>query len=75
MTIDLKWGLPFVLPPVILGLFRAMWWLAGAAWSDPGIAGPAAVMSLFVGVAVGISIAIVMEVEGRAWRIRIGKGH
>lgn len=52
---------PFYMPFVILGLFRAMWWAAGASWSEPGSA--AATSTLF-GLIVGAVIACIATEKG-----------
>lgn len=51
MRIDNRIFIPFVLPFVLLGLFRALWFAAGAGWSDPTFA---AIISLMSGLALGL---------------------
>ncbi len=69
MTIDLKWGLPFVLPFVILLLVRALFIVAGAEWSDPLAA---AMLSTLIGVLVGFMIFDTMRDDGVEWNVTIG---
>jgi hypothetical protein len=51
------WLLPFIMPFVVLGVFRVLFWASGAPWSEPGLA---AVLSLFVGAMLGVIGAIVI---------------
>lgn len=66
MTIDLRILIPFVLPFILLGLTRALWWMAGAEWSDPGAA---AAISMFGGFVGGAFLAGCLADQ----RIEIGK--
>ena len=49
--INITWTLPFIGPFVVLGLARSVWWVAGAAWTDPEAA---AGVSLLVGGMLGL---------------------
>lgn len=61
MKIDNRIFLPFIGPFVLLGLIRALWWLAGAEWSDPE---PAAVASLIFGILGGALFAETLSYKG-----------
>ena len=53
--------MPFVMPFVVLGLFRAMSFTAGAEWSEPSLM---AQLSTVIGVTAGVVIvAITNEVR------------
>lgn len=69
MKIDLKWGLPFVMPFVLLMMVRLVWVAAGAEWSDPEGAAFCTIVSGFV---VGVCAAGFMHDEGVHWTVRIG---
>jgi hypothetical protein len=58
MTRYAHWLLPFVMPFVLLGVLRALWWAAGAGWSDPAemVVFCAAIGSLF-----GTVVAVAIE--------------
>ena len=72
MKIDSRVLIPFVGPFVILGMIRLLCWLAGAEWSDPGLA---VAMSLFIGGMGGTSIMAAMFIgETPIGSITIGKG-
>ena len=58
MTRYAHWLLPLFGPFVVLGLSRSVWWLAGADWSQPGIA---AYVALFFGPVIGFGVAIIIE--------------
>lgn len=70
MTIDLKWLLPVVAPFAILGLARAVWFAAGAEWSDPTIA---AAMSLIAGLLCGGAVVASLSDRNIRWPLRIGR--
>lgn len=72
MQIDLKWGLPFVLPFVSVMLFRAVGWVAGTVWT-PEAAGISAVAAILCGVPIGLIAAMVMNTDGIKWLVRVGK--
>lgn len=61
MWIDLKYALPFAMPFVFLVLLRALYWLAAAEWSEPGLA---AIVSLFAGQFVGWIATAAMRQSG-----------
>ena len=68
MTVDLKWALPVVMPFVVLGLFRLMWWAAGAPWSEPSTA---AFLSIQIGAIMGGLIAgLNQEMH---WNVTVGR--
>lgn len=69
MTFDLKYLLPFVLPIVLLGFLRLMWWLAGAVWYDPTYA---ALSSCLIGFAAGGATVFSLISEGIKWNVKIG---
>lgn len=71
MTIDLKWGLPFVLPFVLLLMARGLFWVAGVRW-DLVHAGHAAVFCGCFGVLFGAILMEKMHREGAKWNITIG---
>lgn len=54
------WLLPFVMPLVLLGFARVFWWVAGAAWTEPG---GAAFLCLVVGGTLGIVAAVGVEAK------------
>jgi len=54
------WLFPLVCPFLLLLLFRLLWWVAGADWSEPGMA--AAFAGLF-GFGGGIGLLIYVEQE------------
>lgn len=71
MNIDLRLALPFVMPFGILFLARAIFWAAGAEWSEPGLA---AFVSLIAGVLSGGFFAgLLFDSDIEIGRIRIGK--
>jgi hypothetical protein len=65
MYIDFRILLPVFLPFVFLALARAVWWFAGAPWSDPTVA---AFASLSLGVIIGGGAGAILYTEG----IKIG---
>jgi hypothetical protein len=69
MTIDLKWGLPFAFPVILLGFMRFMFWLAGGEWSEPSMA---AAFSALFGMGIGFFLAVAMHEAGIRWDITIG---
>jgi hypothetical protein len=52
------WLLPFVVPFVLLGQARVLWWAAGAEWSVPE---SAAFACLFMGMGLGLAAALAIE--------------
>lgn len=68
MTIDAKYALPFVLPVLFLCLFRAVFWIAGAAWSDPTFA---ALCSIFSGGLFSAILIGAMNDAGVSWPVRL----
>jgi len=72
MTIDLKWGLPLVMPFVMLLTIRLLALVAGMEWTDNAAAG-AVVFAFALGLPVGGFVAGMMEDEGVKWNVRIGK--
>jgi hypothetical protein len=72
MTIDLKWLLPVVAPFALLGLARAVWFAAGAEWSQPAFA---AFMSLLFGSICGGVTTAILWAEDIRWPLRIGRRH
>lgn len=68
MTIDMKWGIPLVLPFMFLMMTRLLFWMAGAAWA-PEVA---VVFSIFFGFVLGIVVACAMFGEGVGWHLRVG---
>lgn len=56
---------------MLLGLTRAMFFMAGAAWTDE-VAMGALVVFLFVGLVVGGIAATTMSIEDKNWTVRIG---
>ena len=61
MKIDNRILLPFVMPFVLLGLFRVVWFVAGAAWTQPEVA---AAFSLTIGSLLGGVFAGVLHEDG-----------
>jgi hypothetical protein len=55
------WSLPFVMPFVVLGLIRVVFWVAGAGWEYPEIA---AIAALVAGAFVGKATAEAWEWRG-----------
>lgn len=55
-----KWhfAAPFFMPFVFLGMFRLVWWVAGASWDYPSLA---ALLSLTFGMIVGGMIIPIRE--------------
>ena len=68
MTIDLKWGLPFVMPFVLYLWLRALWWFAGAEWD----ADFAAFFCTLLGAIVGVAIVGILTLDDKKWLVRIG---
>ena len=72
MKIDNRFLLPFVMPFVVLGMLRILWWVAGSDWSDPGLA---AVSSMVVGTMAGTgTMAFLFAEEIEIGHITLGKG-
>jgi len=70
MKIDNRFLLPFAGPFVALGLIRAVWWLAGASWTEPWFA---AAMALIFGAALGGAVSAILFEEGvEIGHIKIG---
>lgn len=75
MKIDIRYLLPLIGPFVFLGLFRAVWFLAGAEWSDPALAAGA---SLWMGMPSGALLTFLLVENDvsighiRLWRRKEG---
>ena len=69
--INITWTIPFVMPFVFLALSRAIFWCAGATWSEPDVA---AVLSLFAGPFLGLVFIITVfndnPITIRKWWIK-----
>ena len=65
--INITWTLPFIGPLMVLGLIRALWWAAGAAWIYPDIA---AMFSLFAGVVIGVAVSVTCDTNDTPITIR-----
>jgi RsiW-degrading membrane proteinase PrsW (M82 family) len=71
MNLDLRVLIPFVLPFVVLGFLRLMFWLAGAPWTEPAVA---AVCSVVIGsIFGGAAMALLFVERISIGSIRIGK--
>lgn len=68
MIIDLKYGLPVVMPFILLGIARLLWLMAGAEWSNPTLA---AGMCIIMGVPFGSVIVISLIMDDIKWRIKL----
>ena len=72
MRIDNRVFIPFLGPFVALFAIRAVFWAAGAAWSEPEAG---AVASLVLGVLVGSALmSVLFENKITIGHITIGKG-
>ena len=70
MTIDLKWGLPFVFPFLIMALVRGLSWAAGLEWTqDDGY--EAFGVSLSFGGFVGVFAVVWMHLSNTKWLVRL----
>ena len=65
--INITWTLPFIGPFIVLGLARAVWWVAGAAWIYPDIA---AMVSLLAGVVIGATVSATCDTNDTPITIR-----
>jgi hypothetical protein len=72
MTIDLKYGLPFVMPFLFVGLYRATLWVAGGVL-EAETSEVIAFMGVFFGPMLGVGIIMAMEEGGVKWLMRIGR--
>jgi len=70
MDVDIKWFLPAVLPFVVLGGLRALCFVAGAAWTEPGMA---AIASAAIGISFGMLAVTSMDENGVKLIVRIGR--
>ena len=70
MKIDNRFLLPFAGPFVVLGLIRAVWWMAGAPWTEPELG---AYLALTFGALGGGAAAAVLFQQGiEIGHIKIG---
>lgn len=72
MTIDLKWGLPIVLPFVWVLLARVLCLVASLNWTD-SIAYFVLLLYIVVGLPFSIFTPLTLQDNGVKWNMTIGK--